>query len=139
MREPPDTVFYDGGCALCHGSVVFLLARDRDGSRFRFAPIGGARFRADLSEAERAGLPDAIAVRTADGRLLVRSAAALRLGERLGGAHRVFARVLALVPARLRDALYDAIARSRYRVFGRKDEACPVIAPELRGRFDLRP
>jgi predicted DCC family thiol-disulfide oxidoreductase YuxK len=139
MREPPDTVFYDGGCALCHGSVVFLLARDRDGSRFRFAPIGGACFRAELSEAERAGLPDAIAVRTADGRLLVRSAAALRLGERLGGIHGWLARVFALVPIRLRDALYDAIARSRYRVFGRKDEACPVIAPDLRGRFDLRP
>ena len=129
MPDALDTVFYDGGCALCHRSVRFLVARDRDGSRFR----------AELSEAERAGLPDAIAVRTADGRLLVRSAAALRLSARLGGLHAAFARVLALVPARVRDALYDAIARSRYRVFGRKTEACPVIEPELRARFDLRP
>jgi predicted DCC family thiol-disulfide oxidoreductase YuxK len=50
-----------------------------------------------------------------------------------------FARVLALVPAGIRDALYDAIARSRYRVFGRVVETCPVIEPELRARFDLRP
>jgi predicted DCC family thiol-disulfide oxidoreductase YuxK len=119
--------------------VRFLVARDRDGSRFRFAPIGGACFRAALSERERAGLPDAIAVRTNDGRLLVRSTAAIRLAARLGGAHRAFARALAFVPVRLRDAVYDAIARSRYRVFGRVGEACPVIAPELRGRFDLRP
>lgn len=139
MTDALDTVFYDGGCALCHRSVRSLVACDRDGSRFRFAPIGGARFRADLSDAERDGLPDAIAVRTADGRLLVRSAAALHLAGRLGGIYAAVARVLALIPARVRDALYDAIARSRYRVFGREKEACPVIAPELRSRFDLRP
>jgi predicted DCC family thiol-disulfide oxidoreductase YuxK len=134
-----DTVYYDGGCALCHASVRRLVARDRDGSRFRFAPLGGARFREDLSEAERAGLPDALVVRTADGRLLVRSAAALACAARLGGASALLARALAWIPAPLRDLVYDAIARTRYRVFGRVDEACPVIAPELRSRFDLRP
>ena len=134
-----DTVYYDGGCALCHASVRRLVARDRDGSRFRFAPIGGARFREDLSEAERTGLPDALIVRTADGRLLLRSAAALALALRLGGAAAAIARVLLLVPERLRDAVYDGIARTRYRVFGRKDDACPVLPPELRARFDLRP
>jgi len=139
MSEPRDTVFYDGGCALCHRSVRWLVARDRDGSRFRFAPIGGARFRAELTDHERAGLPDAIVVRTADGRLLVRSAAALRLALRLGGLHAALARLLAFVPARLRDALYDRVARSRYRIFGRVTQACPVLAPELRARFDLRP
>ena len=139
MPTTSDTVFYDGGCALCHFYVRILVAFDRDGSRFRFAPIGGALFRALLAEDQRAGLPDAIAVRTADGRLLVRSAAALRLGARLGGLHGALARVLAYVPARLRDRIYDVIARSRYRLFGRVSETCPVIAPELRARFDLRP
>ncbi|MGH2901913.1 MAG: thiol-disulfide oxidoreductase DCC family protein [Solirubrobacteraceae bacterium] len=139
MTAPPDTVFYDGGCALCHHSVRFLLARDRDGSRFRFAPIGGARFRSELTEAERAGLPDAISVRTPDGRLLLRSTAALRLASRLGGLHAALARVFAWVPVGLRDVVYDAIARTRYQVFGRRSDVCPVIAPELRARFDLRP
>lgn len=138
MTEAPDTIFYDGGCALCHRSVRFLLARDLDGSRFRFAPIGGACFRSALSDAERTDLPDAIVVRKADGQLLVRSAAALRLGARVGGLHGALARLLALVPTRLLDRLYDAIARSRYRVFGRVSDSCPAIAPELRARFDLR-
>jgi predicted DCC family thiol-disulfide oxidoreductase YuxK len=139
VSDAREIVFYDGGCALCHGAVRFLVARDRDGSRFRFAPIGGALFRAELSAEERAGLPDAIVVRGADGRLLVRSAAALRLGARLGGAYAALARVFALVPERVRDWLYDAVARSRYRVFGRVADACPVIPPEQRARFDLRP
>jgi predicted DCC family thiol-disulfide oxidoreductase YuxK len=134
-----DTVYYDGGCALCHASVRALVARDRDGSRFRFAPIGGARFREELSDAERAALPDAIVVRTADGRVLVRSAAALELASRVGGASALLARLFRLVPARARDAAYDAIARARYRIFGRAERECPVIRPELRARFDLRP
>ena len=37
----------------------------------------------------------------------------------------------------LRDAAYDLVARVRYRIFGRKDEACPFIPAALRGRFDL--
>ena len=35
----PERLFYDGTCALCHGAVRFVLARDRDGSAFRFAPL----------------------------------------------------------------------------------------------------
>jgi predicted DCC family thiol-disulfide oxidoreductase YuxK len=61
------------------------------------------------------------------------------LAERLGGVHAAFARVIAFVPERFRDALYDAIARSRYRVFGRVAEACPLVPERLKARFDLRP
>jgi len=42
-----------------------------------------------------------------------------------------------VVPRPLRDRLYDLVARTRYRLFGREDEACPVIPEELRSRFDL--
>ena len=38
------------------------------------------------------------------------------------------------VPASLRDALYDLVARSRYRIFGRYD-ACPLPPAENRSRF----
>jgi predicted DCC family thiol-disulfide oxidoreductase YuxK len=41
------------------------------------------------------------------------------------------------VPRRLRDFVYDFVARIRYRVFGRRDDLCPVMPPELRARFDL--
>ena len=38
---PPDQVFYDGHCGLCHRTVLFLLTRDRDGALFRFGPLFG--------------------------------------------------------------------------------------------------
>ena len=66
-----------------------------------------------------------------------RSDAALHLLHRIGGGWRRVAALGRLVPRGLRDAVYDLVARVRYRVFGRKDEACPVIPPALRSRFDL--
>jgi predicted DCC family thiol-disulfide oxidoreductase YuxK len=43
-------------------------------------------------------------------------------------------RPLLLIPAFLRDPLYDLIARNRYRWFGRRPN-CFVPAPRTRDRF----
>ena len=136
MADAPDTVFYDGGCALCHRSVRFLVARDRDGSRFRFAALGGPAFRRLVPEGQRADLPDSLVVLTADGTLLLRSAAVIHILERIGGAWRLPGKLLAVVPQPMRDLGYDTMARVRYRLFGRPADACPVTPPELRARFE---
>jgi predicted DCC family thiol-disulfide oxidoreductase YuxK len=124
-----DCVYYDGTCALCHGFVRFMIAEDPRGEAFRFAPL------AELSESERAGLPDSVVVRTSDGRTLVRSAAAIHVLRRLGGFSRVAGELLRVVPRPLRDLAYDGVARVRKRVFGTKVEACPMLPRHLRARF----
>ena len=129
-------VFYDGACGLCHRAVRFAMARDRDGSRFRFAALGGRAFRRLVPEALRAGLPDSIVVLTPDGTLLARSAAVIHILERIGGPWRVPGRLLALLPQGIRDLGYDGVARVRHRLFGRPADACPVTPPELRKRFE---
>ncbi len=43
---------------------------------------------------------------------------------------------MAVVPRPLRDVVYDFVARIRYRVFGRRDDLCPDVPPDLRARFD---
>lgn len=131
-----DTIYYDGTCALCHAAVRFVLARDRDGSRFRFAPLQGDRARASLQSAAAAELPDSIVVVTAAGAVLTRSDAVLHILGRLGGAWRQAAAAARLVPRRLRDAAYDGVALVRYRLFGRTGDACPIVPAHLRGRFD---
>jgi predicted DCC family thiol-disulfide oxidoreductase YuxK len=131
-----EAIYYDGHCGLCHRAVRFVLAEDRAGDAFRFAPLGGNAFRVAVPEDARAGLPDSIVVQRADGGLLARSAAVLYIGARLGGAWRTLAAVTWIVPRPLRDLAYDGVARVRYRLFGRPAEVCPIIPPELRGRFD---
>jgi predicted DCC family thiol-disulfide oxidoreductase YuxK len=129
-------VFYDGGCGLCHRAVRFALAHDADGSRFRFASLDSEGFRRRVPPAARAGLPDSIVALTPDGTLLVRSAAVIHILERVGGWWRLLGRLLGIVPRRVRDAGYDAVARVRHRLFRRPDDACPVTPLELRARFE---
>ncbi len=131
----PEVLFYDGGCGLCHRAVLFLLWADREGRAFRFAPLGGATFEAQVPPSERRGLPDSMVLRMADGALLTRSAGVLHILRRLGGGWRVLAFLFGLVPRPLRDVAYDSVARIRFRLFARPDDACPMVPPPLRSRF----
>jgi predicted DCC family thiol-disulfide oxidoreductase YuxK len=136
-RPPRETIFYDGDCGLCHRSVRFVLAVDRKGEAFRFAPLGGAAFRERVPAAERSGLPDSVVVQTADRRLLVRSAAALHVLRRLGGPWRLAAAVIGFVPRPLLDWLYDRVASVRLRLFRPPADVCPALSESQRQRFLL--
>jgi predicted DCC family thiol-disulfide oxidoreductase YuxK len=134
--ENPETIYYDGHCGLCHRGVKFVLARDRAGILFRFAPLQGETFLAKVSPEERASLPDSMAVRTREGKLIIRAAAWIHILRRLGGTWRMLAFALGLCPARLLDFGYDTVARLRHRLFGERRELCPIIPAPLRARFD---
>lgn len=129
-------VFYDGECGLCHRMVRFCLAEDEGGRAFRFAALQGATIASLVPADVRATLPDSIVVRTADGRLLVRSAAVAHVLRALGGLHALAGSALSVVPAPLSDAAYDAVARVRKRLFARPSELCPLLPPHLGARFD---
>lgn len=131
----PDILFYDGHCGLCHLSVQFVLRHDRDGGKFVFAPLQGSTFIEKIPSQRRAVLPDSLVVFTIKDELFVRSDAFLHICRRLGGGWRVLAAMLAIVPRRVRDTVYNLIARTRYRIFGRKDDLCPMVPASLRARF----
>ena len=90
-----------------------------------------------MPEGERAALPDSLVLRNADGRLLVRSAAVLESLRGVGGPGKSLAAIAGLVPTRLADRLYDAVARARSRIFEAPDDACPAVPAALRKRFLL--
>jgi predicted DCC family thiol-disulfide oxidoreductase YuxK len=135
-ERAPDLLFYDGYCGLCHRLVQFVLREDREGKAFRFAPLQGETFQRLVSSEVRVTLPDSVVMRAADGQLYVRSDAFLRVLRRLGGGWNVLASGLGIVPRGLRDFVYDFVARMRFRIFGRREDLCPVMPPELRARFD---
>lgn len=62
-----------------------------------------------------------------------RSGAVLRVLRDMGGVWKLAA-IFLLLPAFVRDFIYNIIAKNRYRWFGRKDE-CMIPTPELRRRF----
>jgi predicted DCC family thiol-disulfide oxidoreductase YuxK len=66
-----------------------------------------------------------------DGRLFMRSEAALHVAVNLGGAWRLAA-ATRIAPQRLRDAVYDLVATRRYRIM---PQACFIPTADGRGRF----
>ncbi len=141
-QPTPARLFYDGDCGFCHRSVRFILAEELAtpaALRLRFAALGGESFHACLArhpEVEPASLPDSIVLELEDGTIRTRSAAALEIASRLGGFWRGLALVGARLPSALLDAGYDAIARIRKKLFASPKDACPILPPDLRARFD---
>lgn len=122
-------LFFDGVCNLCNGAVQWIIRWDRR-EQFLFSPlqsVGGEKAKTAVG----AGLDSIILFH--EGRYFVKSDAALSIARLLGkpwsylGALRIF-------PKRFRDAIYDLMARNRYRWFGKKN-ACMLPTPSLRARF----
>jgi len=125
-------VIFDGECAFCNRWVDFLLQFDRR-DVFRFSARQSERG-AEFSR--QTGLPEGgvgSIIVVEDGRVLLRSTAVLRMLSLLGFPFSLTA-VFRLIPARLRDVMYDFIARNRIRWFGRM-QACRLPTPAERHRF----
>jgi len=132
VNEGP-LLLYDGVCALCNGAVLFILNRDA-GRAVRFAPLQGPTAEAFLAMHPELNGIDSMIWIDGDGQAHTRSAAAMAIGRYVGGGWATAAALATIVPTVVRDAVYDLIARVRYRVFGRYD-ACPIPPPEYRARF----
>ncbi len=128
-------LLYDGVCGFCNKTVQMILDLDRRGL-MRFAALQSDYGRAVVARhPELEGIDSVVFLDRAGGgeRVHVRSEAALRVAEYLGGAWRFFlaARV---IPAPVRDFFYNLVARYRYRFFGKYD-TCMLPPPEVRSRF----
>jgi predicted DCC family thiol-disulfide oxidoreductase YuxK len=132
----PEWIFYDGTCGLCHRVVLRVLARDRDGSKFRFAPLQGPTFEREIPVDQRADRPDSVVVKTTAGDVLTRSEAIRHVARRLGGSWKIPGGLLSVAPSWVADLLYDGVAAVRNRLFRRPSELCPVVPDHLASRFD---
>jgi predicted DCC family thiol-disulfide oxidoreductase YuxK len=118
-------IFYDGVCNLCNGVVGFVQSRDHSGT-FGFAPLQSDFGHELLEELGRSAeqLDTVIVVFNPDvpeRQVFTGSAAVIAIAKRLGWPWRVAATILSLLPVAVRDWVYGAVARNRYRVFGRRD------------------
>jgi predicted DCC family thiol-disulfide oxidoreductase YuxK len=114
-----DVILYDGVCVFCSRWIRFIAARDKD-RRFRFTAIqSGYGTRLALAFGIDPKDPDTNAV-VHGGIARFKSDAALTVLSRLPGWGWV--RALRVVPKPLRDAVYNLVARNRYRIFGKYQE-----------------
>ncbi len=128
----PPVILFDGVCNLCNGFVRFVISRD-PAARFRFGPLQSEAARRLLGASQApVTVPDSILL-VENGRVWTESAAALRVLRQLTFPWPLTS-VFVLVPPPFRNWVYRAVARNRYRWFGRRD-VCMLPTPELRARF----
>lgn len=125
-------ILFDGVCNLCNSSVQYVIKHDPN-ELFRFASLQGNTGQQLLKQygLSTNDMNSFILVR--DNKAYTRSAAALNVAKQLTG----FAKLLygfIIVPPFIRDAVYDLIARNRYKWFGKKD-SCMIPTAALRSRF----
>ncbi|MCV7383201.1 thiol-disulfide oxidoreductase DCC family protein [Mycolicibacter longobardus] len=134
--HPAPVLLYDGVCGICNRSVQTILRHDRRGT-LRFAALDSDYARAVIERHPELEAVDSVVFvenpGRPDERISIRSAAVLQVLRYLGGPFRLLlaARVL---PAGLRDRLYDRFAAVRYRLV-RPYDTCPVPAADVRTRF----
>lgn len=125
-------ILFDGECNLCSATVRFVMRRER-APWCRFAALQSESGRRLVREAggDPAAL-DTFYLKEGD-RLLARSDAALAVARHLRWPWRAAGGLRAL-PRGWRDALYNFVARNRYRWFGRH-AFCAIPDRVDAGRF----
>jgi len=100
-------VFYDGDCGLCQRSIAFLYQADKK-HKLLFAPLNGEAYKSLFKEPANM---DTVRVYS-KGRTFEKSRAFIELGSLLGGFYRALF-LLKIIPAFIRDFVYDEVAKRR--------------------------
>ncbi|MBN1649992.1 MAG: thiol-disulfide oxidoreductase DCC family protein [Bacteroidales bacterium] len=125
-------LLFDGVCNLCNGSVHFILKRDKQ-EKFKFAALQSESGQILLKKYNLSNIQFDSLVYILDENYYLKSDAVLRIFRTLGGFWKLMW-IFHYLPRCFRDFIYDLIAKSRYRVFGKREE-CMIPTPSLKKRF----
>lgn len=125
-------VLFDGVCNLCNFAVNFIIKND-PGRQFKFTSLQSEKGKELMREFHISSNEDSVVLIRKDGRTFTKSDAALQICRQLKGPVKLLV-IFKVLPVFLRDPIYDIIAKTRYRFFGKK-ETCRIPTKEERARF----
>ncbi|RZS98418.1 thiol-disulfide oxidoreductase DCC family protein [Cecembia calidifontis] len=119
IHDKFDIVLFDGVCNLCNNAVDFIIKRDKNNA-FKFAALQDKAVKSlfDSFQIKQDYLDSLILIR--QDKVYYRSRAALEISKKLSGLWPLLYGFI-IIPAFLRDPIYDWIAKNRYKWFGKKD------------------
>lgn len=132
---PPNKkiILFDGVCNLCNSAVQFIINNDKK-DIFRFVAL-----QSELGKeiCNYIGVDqnkiDSIILYNPGVAYYYKSSAAIEIAEELGGIYSLVS-IFKIFPEKLRNYIYDYIAKNRYKWYGKK-ESCMIPAPELMAKF----
>ncbi|NJM80759.1 MAG: DUF393 domain-containing protein [Flavobacterium sp.] len=126
-------ILFDGVCNLCESSVQFIIKRDKK-DIFRFVAI-----QSELGQKiiKHIGIDtpktDSIILYIPRKAYYYKAEAALLIAKDLSGFYSALS-YLSFIPNSIKNAVYDYIAKNRYKWYGKK-EFCMIPTPELKAKF----
>ena len=126
-------ILFDGVCNLCDASVQYIIKHDKN-DLFRYAALQSevgqkviSKFNIDTAKT------DSILLYSKENGISYKSTAALKIASKLGFPRNLMV-VFLIIPAFIRNLVYDYIAKNRYKWYGKKEE-CMIPTPELKSKF----
>ena len=133
LEHNKQLILFDGVCNLCNSSVQFVIKRDKK-DKFRYAALQSEigqeiieKFKIDTSKT------DSIILYSNNKGISYKSTAAFKIASKLGFPTNILSLFL-IIPAIIRNVVYDYIAKNRYKWYGKKDH-CMIPTPELKSKF----
>ena len=131
MKQQP-IILFDGVCNLCNSAVQFTIKHDKK-KQFMFAALQSDTGQQLLKQYQLQQENFSSFVLIKDGQVFLKSTAALMVAKQLNGLIKLLYGFI-IVPAFIRNGVYNFIAKNRYRWFGKK-ESCMMPTQELTARF----
>ncbi|WP_338358012.1 thiol-disulfide oxidoreductase DCC family protein [Yeosuana marina] len=133
LPENKKIILFDGVCNLCNSSVQYVIKHDKN-NIFMLAALQSEVGQQLIKEYKiDTKKTDSILLYTTKEGIRYKSTAALKIAYYLGFPNSILS-VFLIVPAFIRNWVYDYIAKNRYKWYGKK-ESCMIPTPELKSKF----
>jgi len=133
LPQDKKIILFDGICNMCDAAVQFIIKHDKK-DIFRFVAI-----QSDLGQSIilyigiDTSKTDSIILYEPGHAYYYKAEAALKIATALGGIYLGMA-IFTILPKGLSNALYDYIARNRYKWYGKKNE-CMIPTLQMKAKF----
>lgn len=125
-------ILFDGVCNFCNSAVNFIIRRNKNANIF-FAAMQSQAGQKILQQYSLPVNDMQSFVLIENGKAYKQSTAALRICRHLKGLWPLCYGFI-IVPAFIRNAVYNWIAKNRYKWFGKRQQ-CMIPTPEVKARF----
>lgn len=132
MVSSSPIILFDGICNLCNRSVQFIIKHDKE-KVYRFAAFQSKAGQKLLQQYNLPPKQYPSFLLIENNKAYTHSTAALKVAKNLSGLVKL-AVVFNIIPAGIRNFVYNFVARNRYQWFGKK-ESCMIPTQELKARF----
>ena len=130
MPNTTAIIIFDGTCDLCNSSINFIIKHDKK-NYYRFSTLQSGKGKKLLKKFNIDNTTSLVLIE--NNIAYVQSSAVLRISKHLNKLYPALYGFI-IIPASIRNFLYDIIARNRYNWFG-KQETCMIPTNALKSKF----